>query len=271
MQCAVVAPSAGKSEVTVGAADQRSRVARVVVEGVSHQLDSELILAHREVIDVVPTERDVVVKLIRSALIRECHHSLLGERPVQFELSKLQVEPRRALDVVDSNVGRLKTYRTGHAIDGRHQQEGNVFGERSPRQDVDAREIEARGVYGSLNRAIARLHRLMSGAFIVPVRSNAHGHRPVRRVHPDRRIAIVVELIAVVFEVLSEAIQLRPCFVTCGAGQPILSGEGRDRISGRAIQDHQQQQQPGKINSRADLLTIRANTGGLKHTILSAV
>src|SRR6266542_3874582 len=64
-------------------------------------------------------------------------------------------------------------------------------------------------------------------AFAVPERRHAEGDRPIGGILPDRRIAVVHELIAVVFELLSKVIQHRPCFMTSRTSQAIFSGECR--------------------------------------------
>src|SRR5258706_12729438 len=110
----------------------------------------------------------------------------------------------------------------------------------------------------------------MARVFVVPVWRHTHGHRPIRRIQPDRRIAIVVELVALVFEVLPKAVQFGPRLMTRRTRQAILTGKCRDRVSGSAAQDDEEQQQSGDENSRLGLLTTHAKAGGHVHTILSA-
>src|SRR5882724_5027843 len=104
----------------------------------------------------------------------------------------------------------------------------------------------------------------------MPVRCDAHGHGPIRWIQPDRRIAIVVELVALVLEVLPKAVQLRPRLVAGRTRQAIFASKGRDSISGRTAQDYEQHHKPGKNMYRTRLLTTHAKAGGHVHTILSA-
>src|SRR5579862_9696287 len=65
----------------------------------------------------------------------------------------------------------------------------------------------------------------------MPVWSDAERDRPIGWVLPDRRVAIVHELIPVIFELLAEIIQHRPCFMAGGAAQAIFASKCRQGIS----------------------------------------
>ena len=65
-------------------------------------------------------------------------------------------------------------------------------------------------------------------AIAVPLRNNAEGDRPVRRILPDRSIPIVHQLVAVVLKLLAKVVEHRPSFVAGGAAQAIFPGKGRE-------------------------------------------
>src|ERR1700690_3179379 len=62
----------------------------------------------------------------------------------------------------------------------------------------------------------------------MPIGSDAHRNREIRRILIARRIAIVAELIAVIAKNLAEIIELGPSFVARGAGQTVFPGKGRN-------------------------------------------
>ena len=62
----------------------------------------------------------------------------------------------------------------------------------------------------------------------MPVRRDAEGDRPVRRVLPDRRITIIHQLITVVFKFLTEVVEHRPSFMAGRTAQAVLPGESRN-------------------------------------------
>src|SRR3984957_13899041 len=99
--------------------------------------------------------------------------------------------------------------------------------------EVEAAQVEARGRHALHRRsggggASGRIciHQNLAGAYAVPDRHNAESDRPVSRILPDRGIAVVHELIAVIFELLPKVIQHRPGLVTRRTAQAVLAGEG---------------------------------------------
>jgi len=78
----------------------------------------------------------------------------------------------------------------------------------------------------------------LADAYAMPDRRDAEHHRPVPRILPDRGIAIVHELIAVVLELLAEVVQHRPRLVAGRAAQAVLAGESRQGVRGRAAGEH---------------------------------
>src|ERR1700751_4729050 len=66
----------------------------------------------------------------------------------------------------------------------------------------------------------------------MPDRGDAECRGPVGSILPDRRVAIVHQLIPVVFKFLTEEIEHRPAFMTSGTPQTILPGERRNSVGG---------------------------------------
>src|SRR5580698_402769 len=64
----------------------------------------------------------------------------------------------------------------------------------------------------------------------MPDRRDAERNRKVGRVLPDRRVAIVHQLVAVVAKHLAKIIQLRPRRMARRTRQTVLSREGRYRL-----------------------------------------
>src|SRR6202035_1077594 len=64
------------------------------------------------------------------------------------------------------------------------------------------------------------------------------GDRPIAWILPDRSIAVIHQLIAVVFEFLAEVVEHRPRFVAGRATQAVFSGEGRQGIGAWAAGEH---------------------------------
>src|SRR5207244_5122121 len=89
-----------------------------------------------------------------------------------------------------------------------------------------AGEIEAGLVDGLPSRC--RVGDLVRGALEVQLRRGAHGDGPVGVVLPDRRIAIIAQLVPVVLEPLSESTELGPHGVTDGTAQSVLARERGD-------------------------------------------
>src|SRR5438874_196000 len=79
----------------------------------------------------------------------------------------------------------------------------------------------------SLFTAWSGIHGSAPGALKMPVRRDSHCHRPKLRPQPDGSILLVPQLIALVLEFLTEAVQLGPSFMAGGARQPVFAGEYR--------------------------------------------
>src|SRR5439155_25909813 len=71
------------------------------------------------------------------------------------------------------------------------------------------------------------IHRSAPGALKMPVRRDSHCHRPKLRPLPDGSILLVPQLIALVLEFLTEAVQLGPGFMAGGTRHPVFAGEHR--------------------------------------------
>jgi hypothetical protein len=79
-----------------------------------------------------------------------------------------------------------------------------------------------------------RINLNLASAHTVPDGRDAEDYRPISGVLPDRSIAIIHELVAVVFELLSKVVQHRPRLMASRAAQAILPGEGRQGVRGLA-------------------------------------
>src|SRR5947209_19998449 len=64
----------------------------------------------------------------------------------------------------------------------------------------------------------------------VAERCYSQGNGPIRRILPDRRVTVVHELVAVVFELLSKVIQHWPSFMARRTAQSVFSCEGWKRV-----------------------------------------
>src|SRR5207244_1577605 len=85
--------------------------------------------------------------------VGESHHSFFRERPIQFELAKFEVQPRRSQNVAEPHIGGFESHGAVARIDGRHQKKRDVLRQSASRKDVDARQIEAGSLYGLLGGA----------------------------------------------------------------------------------------------------------------------
>src|SRR5258708_14056948 len=100
--------------------------------------------------------------------------------------------------------------------------------------EVEAAYVKA-GSRNPGNRRIGTgsgIHQDLAGAHSVPDRQDAESNRPVPRVLPDRSIAIIHELVAVILELLSKVIPHRPGLVPPWPAQSILSCEIRPSLAG---------------------------------------
>ena len=166
-----------------------------------------------------------MVQLVNATISGEGQNAFFREQIVEFVLAQLYVEPRAAADVIDPRHGRFKV-EGACRIGGGQYVERKILFQRAAGVEIQAAEIEA-GRSNLLLASRALVGRDQVSAHPVPDRRDAESDWPVARVLPDRGVAIIHELIAVVFEFLAEEIQHRPTFMTSGATQAIFSGEGR--------------------------------------------
>src|SRR5260370_28498007 len=181
-----------------------------------HHFDAELVGSHlTENVAVWSTgrgQRAEVIELGDDDIGRERQNEFLGKQVVEFKLAQLYVQPRAAKDVVEARHDGFKV-EGGGGIGGREDIEGNVLLQRAASVEVETAEIETRRGDPLLDLAAATVYDLFAFAYPMPARKDTKRHRPVSRILPDRSIAIVHELIAVVFEFLAEVIQHRPTFM----------------------------------------------------------
>src|ERR1035441_2669840 len=114
-------------------------------------------------------------------------------------------------------------------VRGREHIEGIVLFQRAAGVKIEAAEIETRGRDPPFDLIAfgVTVDSYFTLADPVPDGSDAEGERPVSGILPDRRIAVVHKLIAVVFELLAEIVEHRPTFMT-----------SRDRKSTRLNSSH---------------------------------
>src|SRR5437667_11414118 len=129
-------------------------------------------------------------------------------------------------EVVQAHVSRFKSYGAGADINRGYKKEGDVVGQGTAGENVDACKIKPRSIDGLL-AARSGIHRSAPGALKMPVRCNSHCHRPKLRPLPDGSILLVPQLIALVPEFLTEAVQLGQSFMSGGARKPVFAGEHR--------------------------------------------
>src|SRR5439155_8656365 len=92
--------------------------------------------------------RREVVQLERASDVGKSHHALFGKWPIQFELAKFEVQPRRSQNIAEPDVGGLESDGAVARIDGRYQQKRDVLRQSASRKNIDARQIEAGSLYG---------------------------------------------------------------------------------------------------------------------------
>src|SRR5271170_4762227 len=152
----------------------------------AHQLHADLIVSQSEIVRV--SRWNEVIALVAAAVGRQEKESLLRDQVIQLEFSKLEVEPRAALQIIETHEGILEIKR-GVFIRRGQQRERNVVVERPRRPQVYAGEIESmrgnRSVAGSRTNARGSIHRLIGVVLQVPVRRYAHGDREIRRILVD--------------------------------------------------------------------------------------
>src|SRR6202022_4450230 len=132
----------------------------------------------------------------------------------------------------EAHVGRLEV--KGSAVVGRrNESKGDVLVQSAEEQKIDSGEIEPglgdRALDGSTRRIAGnKVDRLMIGTLQMPLGRGSDRNRPIRRILPDWGVSIVPELVSVVAEFLSEAIELGPGCVTRRTREGVFSREGRN-------------------------------------------
>src|SRR5277367_3528472 len=118
--------------------------------------------------------------------------------------------------------------------------------------EVETAEVEA----GTLDALDGRAGKRSAGIGIdqnfasadpVPDGKDAEGDRPIARILPDRGIAVVHQLIAVILELLSKVVEHRPRLMASRAAQAVLPGECGDGFGRRRTR---QNYEPEKENQR---------------------
>ena len=92
VEITVIASAQGQASLSIGAAHERSRIARTIVLRVSHELHTQLVFPEGEIIHIA--HRHEMIELVSAPDVRQGHHPLLGKRHVQLELAELEVQPR---------------------------------------------------------------------------------------------------------------------------------------------------------------------------------
>src|SRR2546421_5833523 len=113
----VVASSKWQPRGTVSATQERNRKPGVVVFGMAHQLNAELVFtkAGRSVI-VGIARRYEVIKLVGATHVSKRHHALFGKGQILLELAEPEVQPRRSPEIVQPHVSRFKSNSAGTHI-----------------------------------------------------------------------------------------------------------------------------------------------------------
>src|ERR1700686_1927175 len=192
-----------------------------------HYFDAQLVASNLPK-DVAVTLRHEVIELVDAAIGRKRQNTFLGKKVVEFELAQLYVQPRAAKDVVEPRHDGFKV-EGGGGIGRREDIEGNILFQRAAGVEVETAEIETRRGDPLLDLAAfsAGVDGNFAGAYPMPDRQDTERYRPVSGILPDRSIALVHELVAVVFELLAEVIQHGPTFMTGRTAQAVFSSEGR--------------------------------------------
>src|ERR1700676_2326613 len=194
-----------------------------------HHFDAELVRSHlTEDVAIGNTgcgQRAEVIELINTAIGGEREDAFLGKQVIEFKLSELYVQPRTAKDVVEPRHDGFKV-EGGGGIGGREHIEGNILLQSAAGMEVETAEIETRRGDPLLDLAAfsAGVDGNFAGADPMPDRKDTERYRPVSGILPDRSIALVHELVAVVFEFLAKVIQHGPTFMTGRTAEAVLPG-----------------------------------------------
>src|SRR5579863_1143143 len=223
----------------------------------AHHFEAELIIAHLAK-DVTVTLGNEVVELVDAAISGERENSLFRKQIVELEFSKLHVKPRAAKQVIEPGHHRLKV-EGGSVVRRRENVEREVLLQSPAGVKVEAAKIEA-GRGNACDRVICAgksttrvgIHENLAGAHAVPDRCDTEGHRPVAGILPDRSIAIIHQLVAVVFELLAKVVEHGPRLMASRTAQAIFAREGGQSFRRLAAteDDGENNQSQGKQRGR---------------------
>src|ERR1700722_4820121 len=129
-------------DVSVTRTEQGRGNTRAVVGGVTHVLDTELVIADLPE-DVAIIHRDEVVGLVNPSVTAKRENAFFRQQIVQLESSKLQVEPGTAEQVVEATEHLLEVKRPG-GIGGRKQVEREILFQRAGGVEIEPAQIKAR-------------------------------------------------------------------------------------------------------------------------------
>ena len=160
------------------------------------------------------------------------------ERQIHLVAAELEVRPRRAEQVVESDPGRLEHHLAVRRKSGRDDEEGHVLEEHAGHQEVHSDLADPAGpdILGPL------VGRLVGGLRVGILRSDANRHRPVARSFEDRVVFAGQRLIPVVPKGAAEVVQLGPRFVAGRAAQAVLARKGGNCTGGRGREKRRRDQ-----------------------------
>src|SRR6266851_470714 len=131
--------------------DYCSRKSRAVVRRVPHPFHPDLVITHsakdvsvcgKDSAGRVHRRRTEMVEVEAPAITRQRHHSLFRNNIVEFELTKLEVQPGAMEQVVQPHVHRFHMKGTGLVGRG-YQEERNILVQRASGQDVEPGVIKS--------------------------------------------------------------------------------------------------------------------------------
>src|SRR5260370_14487370 len=218
--------------------EKREGITSTIIPGVPHQLGTELVVSHFAP-DVSVTLRTEVIELVDATVTGQGQDALVVKQIVKFELTQLYVKPGAAEQIVEPRHYCFEVKRGGIIRRWKHIEREVLF-QRAAGVEVETAYIKA----GSGNPGDRRIgsgsgvNQDLASAHPVPNRQDAEGDRPVSGILPDRGVAVVHELIAVVFEFLAEVVEHGPGLVAGRAAQAVFSGEGWQSIRRLAASEH---------------------------------
>src|ERR1700691_1621101 len=186
----------------------------------AQHLDAQLIVSHLTV-NIVVARRNEVIKLVNATLRSQGQNALLRQQVVEFELTKLYVEPGTVADIVKPRHNGFEMKRGGR-IRGWEHVEREVLLQCAAGVEIETAEVEAGrrelGFGGAtspdyVTAAVILIDLDAVGANAMPDRSDAERDWPVSRILPDWGIAIVHQVVAVIFDFLAKVIEHGPAFM----------------------------------------------------------